>query len=250
MLDVDDKNACSIDLINFTSTNECSSERCLLQTTHCVLYGELSTADGRIQSLIYHRIFVLTGPTAMKSAFLMASYSKGNRSSFPMQWEVTSCTNYTKLTSGLRKPGYSCASLCTGQTSIKAEMMAKFCAVCQESQMEHRQQALLAHDVPSTSWTKVANDMFQIKGDNYLHVTDYHSKFYLVGNMHSTTSTAITNKSVCSVVQHVLTTTRNSQWQRPTVCRTAIRRHVQKWNIKHTTTSLRIPSIEWLDRDG
>ncbi len=34
--------------------------------------------------------------------------------------------------------------------------------------------------------------MFQIKGDN---VTDCHSKFYLVEKMHSTTSTAIANKS-------------------------------------------------------
>ena len=36
--------------------------------------------------------------------------------------------------------------------------------------------------------------MFQIKGDNYLLVTDYHSKFYLVEKMHSTTSIAIANK--------------------------------------------------------
>ena len=75
------------------------------------------------------------------------------------------------------------------------ETMVKCGAVCQESQAEHRQQPLLAHDVPSTQWTKVASDMFQIKGDNYLLVTDYHSKFYLVENMHSTTSIAIANKS-------------------------------------------------------
>ena len=73
--------------------------------------------------------------------------------------------------------------------------MVKCCAVCQDSQAEHRQQPLLAHDVPSTPWTKVASDMFQIKGDNYLLVTDYHSKFYLVEKMHSTTSSTIANKS-------------------------------------------------------
>ena len=75
------------------------------------------------------------------------------------------------------------------------DMMVKCCAVCQESQAEHRQQPLLAHDVPSTPWTKVASDMFQIKRDNYLLVTDYHSKFYLVEKMHSTTSSTIANKS-------------------------------------------------------
>ncbi len=52
------------------------------------------------------------------------------------------------------------------------ETMVKCCVVCQESQTEHPQQPLLAHDLPSTPWTKVASDMFQIKGDNYLLVTD------------------------------------------------------------------------------
>ena len=73
--------------------------------------------------------------------------------------------------------------------------MVKCCAVCQKSQTEHRQQPLLAHSVPSSPWTKVASDMFQIKGDNYMLFTDYHSKFYLVEKMHSTTSIAIANKS-------------------------------------------------------
>ena len=75
------------------------------------------------------------------------------------------------------------------------EMMVKRCAVCQESQTEHRQQPLLAHDVPSTPRTKVASDLFQIKVDNYLLVTDYHSKFYIVEKLHSTTSSSIANKS-------------------------------------------------------
>ena len=48
------------------------------------------------------------------------------------------------------------------------DMMVKCCAVCQESQTEHRQQPLLAHDVPSTPWTMVASDVFQIKEDTYL----------------------------------------------------------------------------------
>ena len=34
------------------------------------------------------KIFVLTGPTAMKSAFLMVSFSKGNKSSYPMQCSI------------------------------------------------------------------------------------------------------------------------------------------------------------------
>ena len=60
--------------------------------------------------------------------------------------------------------------------------MVKCCAVCQESQTEHRQQPLLAQDVPSTPCTKfkVASDVFQIKGDNYLHT--YISSSVFIGH--------------------------------------------------------------------
>ena len=62
------------------------------------------------------------------------------------------------------------------------ETMVKCGAVCQESQAEHRQQPLLAHDV---------------------------------NNQHCN------RKQVCTMVHHVWTTTRNSNRQRPTVCRAA-----------------------------
>ena len=54
-------------------------------------------------------------------------------------------------------------------------------------------------------------------------------------------------KHVCTMVQHVWGTTRNSNRKRPTVCRATIRRHVHnKWNIKHTTTSPRYPQSNGL----
>ena len=110
--------------------------------------------------------------------------------------------------------------------------------VCQESQPEHRQQPVFAQDVPSTPWTKVASDMFQIKGDNYLLVNDYHSKFYLVEKMQSTTSTAIANKSaqwfsMFGPPLEIVTSNGPQYVGQPyeDMC--------SKWNIKHTTTSPR-----------
>ena len=56
-------------------------------------------------------------------------------------------------------------------------------------------------------------------------------------------------QQVCTVVQHVWTTTRNSHWQRPTICRTAIRRHVQ-WMEHQTHYDIaQIYSIERSDRE-
>ena len=85
---------------------------------------------------------------------------------------------------------------------------------------------------------KVASDMFQIKGDNYLLVTDYHSKFYLVEKMQSTTSTAIANKSaqwfsMFGPPLEIVTSNGPQYVGQPyeDMC--------SKWNIKHTTTSPR-----------
>ena len=122
------------------------------------------------------------------------------------------------------------------------EMMVKRCAVCQESQTEHRQQPLLAHDVP---WTKVAIDLFQIKGDNYLLVTDYHSKFYLVEKMHATTSSSIAIKSAqwFSMFGPLLEIVTDNG---PQYGGQAYEDMFSKWNIKHTTTSPRYPQSNGL----
>ena len=123
--------------------------------------------------------------------------------------------------------------------------MVKCSAVRQESQTEHRQQPLLAHDVASTPWTKVASDLFQIKGDNYLLVTDYHSKLYLVEKMHSTTSSSISNKyahcfSMFGPPLEIVTDNGSQYVGQP---------YEDMWskcNIKHNTTSPRYPQSNGL----
>ena len=113
----------------------------------------------------------------------------------------------------------------------------KCCAVCQESQTEHRQQPLLAHDVPSKPWTKVASDMLQIKAWGHY---DYQSKFYLVEKMHSTTSAAIANKYAQWFVMFeppLEIVTNNG----PQYVGQPYEDMCSKWNSKHTTTSPRYP---------
>ena len=80
--------------------------------------------------------------------------------------------------------------------------------------------------------------MFQIKGDKYLPLTDYHSKFYFVEKMHSTASTAIANKSahwfsMSGPPLEIITGIGPEYVGQPyeDMC--------NKWNIKHTTTSSR-----------
>ena len=116
MLEVDDENACSIDLINFSI-----NKRMQLR--------EMYTADHTLCAL--QRVVYSGWPDTIKDLpkDLRPYWSyrdeigisdgvilKGKQVIIPDAMRY--CTNYTKLTSELRKPDYSCV-LCTGQTSIK-----------------------------------------------------------------------------------------------------------------------------------
>ena len=118
------------------------------------------------------------------------------------------------------------------------EKMVKSCAACQENQTEHSQQPLVAHDVPSTPWTKVASDMFEIKGDNYLIITDYQSKFHVVQKTISTTSNTIAHITAewFSVLEPPLEIVTDNG---PQYVGKPYEDMCCKWNVKHTTTSPR-----------
>ena len=232
MLDVDDETACSIDMIHFMSTADPT-----LRALQRVVYSgwpdtikdlpkdlrpywayrdEIGISDG----VIFNGKQVII-PGALRSDIL------------PQLHEAHLGIEKTRLL--MRESVY------WPNIYKDIEMMVKRCAGCQESQAEHRQQPLLAHDVPSTPCTKVASDLFQIKGDN----SDYHSKFYLVENMHSITSSSIANKSAkwLSMFGPPLEIVTDNG---PQYVGQPYEDMCSKWNIKHTTTSPRYPQSNGL----
>ena len=196
MLDIDDENACNIDLINVSINKR-------------VQLREMSTADNTLRAL--QRVVFSGWPDTIrnfpKDVRPYWSYRdeigisdgvifKGKQVTIPDAVISDILHQLHEAHLGIEKTRLLMRESVYWPNIYKdIDMMVKCCAVCQETQTEHRQQPLLAHDVPSSPWTKVASDLFKIKGDNYLLVTDYHSKFYVGQNMHSTTSSAIANKS-------------------------------------------------------
>ena len=181
MLEVDDGNACSINLINFSI-----NKRMQLRET--------STADHILCAL--QRVVYIGWPDTIKDlpkdirpywsyrdeiGISDGVIFKGKQIiiSDAMRSDILHQLHEAHL--GIEKTRLLMRESVYWRNIYKdIDMMVKCsCAVGQESQAEHRQQPLLAPDVPSTPWTKVTSDMFQIKGDNYLLVTDYHSKFIL-----------------------------------------------------------------------
>ena len=122
--------------------------------------------------------------------------------------------------------------------NIHIEILIKSCETCHESQTEQKKQPMLAHDVPSTPWTEVASDMFEINGDHYLIITDYLSKFPYVKKVQSTSSSTTAHLtaecfSLFGPPMEIVTDNEPQYVGKPynDTC--------SKWNIKHTTTSPR-----------
>ena len=163
VLDVDEENACSIDLINFSINKR-------------VQLREMSTADHTPCAL--QRVVYSGWPDTIKDLpkDLRPYWSyrdeigisdgvifKGKQIIIPdvMRSDIVHQLDAAHL--GIEKTRLLMLESVYWPNIYKdIETMVKCCAVCQESQAEHRQQHLLAHVVPSTPWTKVASDMFLI----------------------------------------------------------------------------------------
>ena len=53
--------------------------------------------------------------------------------------------------------------------------MVRGCMVCQKYQDSQTREPMIPHEVPSTPWTKLGSDLFQLGDHQYLIVTDYTS---------------------------------------------------------------------------
>ena len=74
------------------------------------------------------------------------------------------------------------------------DKMTKACGVCQELQVANRKEPMIASEVPTKAWKVLATDIFEIKGRNYLILSDYFSKFPIVRELSgAVTAVAVTN---------------------------------------------------------
>lgn len=67
----------------------------------------------------------------------------------------------------------------------------KACDVCQKHKPAQQKEPLLAHDVPSLPWSKVAVDIFEYRSHHYLLVSDYFSKFSVLKKLVNLTASHV-----------------------------------------------------------
>ncbi|KAJ8023319.1 hypothetical protein HOLleu_35705 [Holothuria leucospilota] len=71
------------------------------------------------------------------------------------------------------------------------EKLVSSCSICQELQPSQTREPLEPHEIPSTPWTKLATDLFTLDNNNYLLITDYHSKYPVVYQLRDTSSATV-----------------------------------------------------------
>lgn len=114
------------------------------------------------------------------------------------------------------------------------------CAVCNKYRNSNCKEPLISQEMPSRPWSKVAADMFQFKGSEYLLCVDYYSKFPEIVRMSSTTSAQTITCFKSLFARHGIPTelfTDNG----PQFSSYAFKKFATEWDFIHTTSSPRYP---------
>ena len=120
------------------------------------------------------------------------------------------------------------------------EQISKNCYACQENQVKQQREPLQPHDIPTSPWTKLGTDLFTFNKEEYLLVTDYHSKYPIVRKLKDTSSAAVANilSGIFSLFGPPATLISDNG---PQFVGRPFQEMCEKWSIDHITSSPRYP---------
>ena len=122
------------------------------------------------------------------------------------------------------------------------ESRVQKCEICQESQNSQAKETLEPHEIPTRPWQVIGTDLFFWRGDEYLLICDYYSKFPIVRKIPSGQSTRETvvklTKCVLSEqgVPEVIISDNGPQYD----CQ-SYKQFSKEWGFQHITSSPRYP---------
>lgn len=125
-----------------------------------------------------------------------------------------------------------------GITKDIEEMISK-CAICEKYSNSNIKEPLINHEIPNVPFAKVASDIFQFEGENYLVMQDYYSKWLEIKKIKNKTGTEIIDKFKTIFATHGIPNILicDNQPYNSQECR----EFANKWNFKITTSSPNYP---------
>lgn len=85
--------------------------------------------------------------------------------------------------------------------------MVKDCDQCNKFQSAQPKMPIIQPDHPTRAWEKLGTDIFDFKGQKYLMIVDYYSRFPVVRNLEDMTATTICNKFSSVLAEYGLPST-------------------------------------------
>lgn len=76
------------------------------------------------------------------------------------------------------------------------------CAVCNSQPVEQGKEPMICHELPSRPWEKIAVDLFDLNGVDFMVTVDYYSSFFEVDRMTSKTADEVVKKLKAHLARH------------------------------------------------
>ncbi|CAI5678504.1 unnamed protein product [Oreochromis niloticus] len=119
------------------------------------------------------------------------------------------------------------------------------CSICQERHTANPKEPLIPYQIPDRPWQAVASDLFTWRGQDYLVVVDYYSRYFEVERLFSTTAGSVIKKLKAIFARHGIPEKLISD-NGPQYSSREFKDFAVTWDFVHTTSSPLYPQSNGL----
>lgn len=120
--------------------------------------------------------------------------------------------------------------------------MCEQCETCQQFNPAQQKEKMVCADLPTRPWQKLASDLFEVKGEHYILLADYYSKFVEYRKLRSSTAQVVIAWMKEQFARHGIPDSIRTD-NGPPYSSSAFREFAQEWRFKHITSSPQYPQI-------
>ncbi|KAK7108980.1 hypothetical protein V1264_013102 [Littorina saxatilis] len=121
------------------------------------------------------------------------------------------------------------------------EQRTKSCPICQEHKPSQSPESLMPHEVPSRPWETLGTDLFRLHGYEYLLLTDYYSKYFIVRKLAGDATSNIVIRALKQMFSEHGIPSKLISDNGPQFSSDAFVTFAREWAFDHITSSPRYP---------
>ena len=120
------------------------------------------------------------------------------------------------------------------------KMLMSGCSHCLDIRNRQAAETIILHEIPEVPWTKVATDVLHIRGESYVIVVDYTSKFFDIQKIDDCESSTVIShlKSTFSKfgIPYIVMSDNGPEYSV-----LSFKNFSRRWDFKHDTSSPNFP---------